>query len=243
MPEDYSFYAQQVQKPSVRRLLNTIRYAEGTAGPQGYQTKYGGGLFNDFSRHPDQAVSSGKHTSTAAGAYQFLTPTWQSVSSKLGLRKFGPQEQDIAAAYLADQRLKSLGGLAALDKQGMSPQVASALAPEWASFPTMKGGSYYGQPSKNIKELQTQYGIAPGPSSTTPTTSSSVNQQTRTGNTYNFYVNDDADPDTRNFLTRFMSEHGLPNLADSSKSGVSPFDPNSMVRNLQKAMYSETVYQ
>jgi hypothetical protein len=160
------------------------------------------------------------------------------VSSKLGLKKFGPQEQDIAAAYLADQRLKPLGGLAALDKQGMSPQVAAALAPEWASFPTMKGGSYYGQPSKNIKELQTQYGITPG-----PTTTASTNQQTRTGNTYNFYVNDDADPDTKNFLTRFLSEHGLPDLANSSKSGIPSFDPNSMVKNLQKAMYSETVYQ
>lgn len=203
MPEDYSFYAQQAQNPSVRRLLQTIRFAEGTAGPKGYQTKFGGGLFNDFNRHPDQSVSSGGYTSTAAGAYQFLTPTWQSVSSKLGLKRFGPQEQDIAATYLAHQRLKPIGGFSALEKQGMSPQVSAALAPEWASFPTLKGSSYYGQPSKSIKELQAQYGITPGPSTGAPQPQP---QQRASGNTYNYYLlGDEVDGDKGyNFLRSWL---------------------------------------
>lgn len=160
MAEDRAFYSQQIQNPAVRKLLETIRYAEGTAGPRGYQTLFGGGTVGDLSRHPDRPVSAGGYTSTAAGAYQFLTPTWQGVAKKLGLSSFNPTEQDIAGAYLAHQRLKPIGGFATLEKEGLSPRVAAALAPEWASFPTQAGTSYYGQPVKGLKELQQRYGQA-----------------------------------------------------------------------------------
>jgi muramidase (phage lysozyme) len=154
------------QTPEGQRLLKTIRFAEGTAGPKGYQTMFGGGTFSDLSRHPDRVIRSGGYASAAAGAYQFLPGTWQSQSSRLGLKGFGPAEQDVAALALARNRLMGIGGLATLQKEGLSPRVAAALAPEWASFPTEAGVSYYGQPVKSLSSLQKYYGnaaVAPAP--------------------------------------------------------------------------------
>ena len=144
--------------PEGQRLLQAIRFAEGTSGPQGYRTQFGGGTFSDLSRHPDQVISSGGYRSAAAGAYQFLPGTWNRQASKLGLSSFGPYEQDIAALGLARDRLMPLGGLSVLKQEGLSPRVSAALAPEWASFPTLSGKSYYGQPAKTLKELQDVYG-------------------------------------------------------------------------------------
>jgi hypothetical protein len=49
------------------------------------------------------------------------------------------------------------GGLAALKTEGFSPQISAALAPEWASLPTLSGASYYGQPVKSLSDLQRVY--------------------------------------------------------------------------------------
>lgn len=123
---------------------------------------FGGGTFSDLSRHPDRVIRSGGYASAAAGAYQFLPGTWQSQASRLGLKGFGPAEQDIAALALARNRLMDIGGLETVRKEGLSQRVAAALAPEWASFPTESGRSYYGQPVKSLSALQKYYGSAPG---------------------------------------------------------------------------------
>ena len=149
------------QTPEGQRLLKTIRFAEGTSGPKGYQTMFGGGTFNDLSRHPDRVVHGNGYSSAAAGAYQFLPGTWQTQSSRLGLKGFGPAEQDIAALALARKRLMDLGGLETVRKEGLSQRVAAALSPEWASFPTETGRSYYGQPVKPLAQLQKYYEAAP----------------------------------------------------------------------------------
>ena len=39
----------------------------------------------------------------------------------------------------------------------LTPEIANTLAPEWASFPTLKGVSYYGQPNKKLTALQNFY--------------------------------------------------------------------------------------
>ena len=64
--------------PERRALLNTIRYAEGTwknGRDLGYRILYGGGQFEDLSRHPERVVVK-RYSSAAAGAYQFLPTTW-----------------------------------------------------------------------------------------------------------------------------------------------------------------------
>ena len=157
------FLEQFRSTPTGQKLLQTIRFAEGTAGPKGYQTMFGGGTFSDMSRHPDKVIRSGNYASAAAGAYQFLPGTWQGQASRLGLKSFGEKEQDIAALALARNRLMDIGGLSTLEKEGLSQRVSSALAPEWASFPTASGRSYYGQPVKPLSQLQEVYGQAVAP--------------------------------------------------------------------------------
>lgn len=144
--------------PEAQKLLQTIRYAEGTAGPQGYQTMFGGGKFSDLSRHPDRVIRSGGYASAAAGAYQFLPGSFQSHAKALGLPDFRPESQDLAALRAARNRLMPIGGLSVLQKEGLSSRVSAALAPEWASFPTESGRSYYGQPVKPLSKLQEVYG-------------------------------------------------------------------------------------
>lgn len=147
--------------PEGQRLLKTIQYAEGTLGSDPYRIMFGGGKFNDLSKHPDTVISKGGYKSAAAGAYQFMPGTFESYASRLGLPDFGPRSQDLAALALAREKLMPLGGLASLKKEGFSPRVSAALSPAWASFPTLGGKSYYGQPVKQLTDLQRFYGSAP----------------------------------------------------------------------------------
>jgi muramidase (phage lysozyme) len=141
--------------PRRRALLATIRYAEGTwtnGSARGYQLLYGGGHFSSLSRHPQITVRR-RYVSAAAGAYQFLPPTWNRVAHRLGLRDFGPRNQDMAALYLVERR----GVLATLDREGLNGRVLDRLAREWASLPNLRGASVYGQPVKTAQELQQFY--------------------------------------------------------------------------------------
>ena len=141
--------------PERRALLNTIRFAEGTwkdGKDQGYRILYGGGQFQDLSRHPERVVVK-RYTSAAAGAYQFLPTTWQEVATRLDLPSFAPEHQDQAALHLVEKR----GALKEVDRNGLTKAAMNRLAPEWASFPTHAGQSAYGQPVKSHAELVAFY--------------------------------------------------------------------------------------
>ena len=141
--------------PERRALLNTIRYAEGTwkgGEDKGYRIMYGGGQFQDLSRHPERVVVK-RYASAAAGAYQFLPKTWKGVAQELMLNSFEPKHQDQAALHLAERR----GALDEIDRQGLTKEAMAKLAPEWASFPTKAGRSAYGQPVKSHQELASFY--------------------------------------------------------------------------------------
>lgn len=157
---DRAFLEQFRSTPEGQALLGVLRHAEGTAKYKDpYKTLFGGGQISDVSRHPDRVIRTPgfERGSSAAGAYQFLTPTWNQQAQKLGLRSFGPLEQDIAALDLARNRLRNLGGLSYLKEKGLTREALAAMAPEWASLPTMAGQSYYGQPVKSAAELQKVY--------------------------------------------------------------------------------------
>ncbi|MYM96239.1 glycoside hydrolase family protein [Rugamonas sp. FT81W] len=122
-----------------------IRTGEGTTGPNGYRTMFGGGLFTGYADHPRRAVTRGSLTSTAAGAYQFLSKTWDEMAAKYALSDFSPSSQDIAAVGLIKRRgalSDVLAGRfrAAIDKCNL----------EWASLP----GSPYGQPTLTYDRAQ-----------------------------------------------------------------------------------------
>ena len=136
--------------PERRALLNTIRYAEGTwkdGQDTGYQIMYGGGKFQDLSRHPERVIVK-RYSSAAAGAYQFLPKTWKGVAKELRLASFEPRHQDQAALHLVERR----GALNEIDQQGLTKDAMAKLAPEWPSFQTKAGRSAYRQPVKSHQE-------------------------------------------------------------------------------------------
>ena len=142
--------------PERRALLNTIRYAEGTwaNGQQvGYRILFGGSLFQSLDRHPNRVMRTARYASAAAGAYQFMPFTWDMVNRALGMPDFGPESQDQAALFLVRHR----GALHLADRGELSPDLVARLAPEWASFPTMAGRSFYGQPVKRLNDLRRFY--------------------------------------------------------------------------------------
>lgn len=147
------------QSPTGQQILKVLRFAEGTerGGPESYRVMFGGGLAPDLRQHPDKVIRGGGYSSAAAGAYQFLPGTWQSHAKALGLSDFSGPNQDLAALRGVRNRLMPIGGLATLEKEGFSPRVSAALAPEWASLPTESGKSYYGQPVKKLSDLQKVY--------------------------------------------------------------------------------------
>ena len=134
--------------PYQKALLDTIA---GTESP-GYNVMYGGGRFSDYSHHPNQAIpirsgpNAGK-TSTAAGRYQFLGSTWNTMAQKLGLTDFSPASQDKAAWALASETYhRQTGGDLAAALQSGDPRVIAgvgrALSGTWTSLP---GGIEQGQ--------------------------------------------------------------------------------------------------
>lgn len=134
-------YDNTLKNPNVQAFLALIRYTEGA----GYSTLFGGEHFTEFEDHPRRLITrtlGGKPiTSTAAGAYQFLSRTWDECKKALGLPDFSPPSQDRAALYLIERR-RALP--AVLD--GDWPTALERCNREWASLP----GSPYGQPTKSM---------------------------------------------------------------------------------------------
>jgi muramidase (phage lysozyme) len=157
MSTKLSRYEKLLQQPQIRSLLDTIRYAEGTPGEAGYRTQFTGVQFDPNKKgwaHPRQVKgSSSGYRSDAAGAYQFLSPTWDGVQKELGLSDFSPRNQDIAALRLIERR----GALDPFLKGAKFGEIMNRLSPEWASLPTNEGKSYYGQPVKKLGDLYNYY--------------------------------------------------------------------------------------
>ncbi len=142
--------------PERRALLNTIRYAEGTwanGHDVGYRILFGGSRFDSLDRHPNRVMRTARYASAAAGAYQFMPFTWNMVTRALGIGDFQPESQDQAALFLVQRR----GALQLADRGELTPDLAARLAPEWASFPTLAGSSFYGQPVKRFDDLRRFY--------------------------------------------------------------------------------------
>ena len=142
--------------PERRAMLNTIRFAEGTwkgGLDVGYRVMFGGGLMPSLDRHPNRVIYRSRYASAAAGAYQFMPFTWNLVQRSIGVVGFGPEAQDQGALFLI-QRRKALG---LTDAGTLTPLLTAKLAPEWASFPTLAGRSFYGQPVKKYSRLRSFY--------------------------------------------------------------------------------------
>jgi muramidase (phage lysozyme) len=122
---------------NVQAMLRVIRQGEGTADAAGYSRLFGGGQFSGFADHPRLLVKKGGYSSTAAGAYQFLSSTWDETAKAMGLTDFSPASQDMGAVG----RLAARGALADV-VAGRFEAAVKKINREWASLP----GSPYGQP-------------------------------------------------------------------------------------------------
>lgn len=129
---------QDLNNPNVQAMLSVIRAGEGTNSDSGYRTLFGGRLFDSFSDHPKTTVKASGYTSTAAGAYQILSSTWEETKRIMGLPDFSPRSQDLAALG----RIAARGALEDT-KAGRFESAVTKIAREWASLP----GSPYGQPT------------------------------------------------------------------------------------------------
>lgn len=139
--------------PNVRAFLMCIRVCEGTAGPNGYRTSFGGKLFDDFSHHPQLSApftqTNGQtNTSTAAGAYQFMPKTWAAMQKALGLADFSPLNQDRAGVELV-RRAKALEDV----KAGNFVEALRKCSTVWMSLPF----STHPQPMKTVEYCRQAY--------------------------------------------------------------------------------------
>lgn len=162
-----SYYGALLENPNVRAGLATIRATEGTATKANpYATAFGGGTLANITDHPGisygfKETTGKKNRTTAAGAYQFLSGTWKSMAKKLGLKDFGPLNQDIAALGLIDQA----GALADL-VSGNVKGFVSKVNGVWASLP----GAPYAQPTKSWGFVEDAWNNALNPTAPMPGT-------------------------------------------------------------------------
>jgi len=158
----YLFFYEKVTKEmlgnsNIQAFLKMIRYAEGTAGAQGYNTMFGGKTFADLTDHPRVATpftykapdgSIVQSKSDAAGAYQFMSATWDDVKAKLNLKDFSAASQDLAAVEL----IRRAGALSAV-MSGDFKKAIDKCKNTWASLPNAP----YGQPTKAYATLLNVY--------------------------------------------------------------------------------------
>lgn len=140
--------ADDMNNGNVQAFLRVIRRGEGTADEGGYVRLFGGGTFTSFADHPRRLVNKGGYSSTAAGAYQALTSTWDETARIMRLGDFSPANQD----RFAVGRIAARGALADV-KAGRFEDAVRKCAREWASLPF----SPYGQPRISMDTAQSIY--------------------------------------------------------------------------------------
>lgn len=145
-----------------RAFLDMIAAAEGTSGPDGYRAMFGypapDRIAPNLQDHPRRYFSftnsRGETLRTsAAGRYQFLVKTWDTLKNRLSLPDFGPASQDAAALELIRER-GALGDVRA----GRIADAITKIAPVWASMP----GAGYAQPERKLSFLFSSYANSGG---------------------------------------------------------------------------------
>lgn len=135
---------------NVRAFLAMLRYGEGTADERGYYRIAGGRNAATLNYHPRVLVCLSRTLkSTAAGAYQILSRTWDGMLRKYGWPDFSEQSQDECAVALIAGR-NALGDV-------MAGRIKTAIRKcnrEWASL----HGSPYGQRTVTLADALKYYG-------------------------------------------------------------------------------------
>lgn len=138
-----------------KALHDAIAWAEGTRGysDDGYDVMFSFRLMDSCNRHPNRCIAYGSTCSTAAGRYQFLKGTWDSVKSAKGLANFEPENQEVGAKYLVN----TVRHVTVPQNRPMTASefsnAMSKLSWEWASLPPGR----YGQPVKTASQMRNMY--------------------------------------------------------------------------------------
>jgi muramidase (phage lysozyme) len=137
-----------LQSNNVQAFLRLIRQGETSQTEDAYQTMFGGSRFTSFADHPRQKNKAAGLVSTAAGAFQFLVKTWDSLVKQYQFPDFSPLSQDMGAVAL-------IAGRKALDDvlAGRVVEAIQKCKDEWASLP----GSTYGQPTQKLEKALAVY--------------------------------------------------------------------------------------
>ncbi len=138
-----------------KALHDSIAWAEGTRNhsQDGYDVMFSFKIMNSCNKHPNQCLKFGSSCSTAAGRYQFLKGTWDSVKSANGLPNFEPESQEVGAKYLVSTvRHVTVPQGRAMTATEFS-NAMSKLSWEWASLPPGR----YGQPNKSSSQMRNFY--------------------------------------------------------------------------------------
>lgn len=140
---------------NVVAFLDMLAWSEGTDNGRqqtkdhGYDVLVGGGLFTDYSRHPNRLIKlNPKLSSTAAGRYQLLYRWHEPYIKLLKVTGFDPLVQDM----IAIQQIKERRALD-LIKQGDIKQAIARCSNIWASLP----GAGYGQHEQKLDALLAVY--------------------------------------------------------------------------------------
>lgn len=150
--------SEDTAQANLAAFLAMIAYSEGTASNDGYRMLFGGRLFTSFADHPRQYIPFRNTTTSAAGRYQILARTWDTLRLRLNLPDFSPASQDAAAIELIRER----GALNDV-RAGRVAQAVAKVAKVWASLP----GAGYDQPERKLSSLLAAYGNAGGTLETT----------------------------------------------------------------------------
>ena len=163
--QNWDYFMQPSSNPqqNIAAFLMMIRTGEGTADAGGYTRLMGGKQFVDTSNHPANLGWTGTKlsdahcraagfgpgcVSTAAGAYQALSTTWNDFIQDVGPRDFSPLSQDEFALWALRRR----GALADVEA-GRFTDAVKKSAKEWASLPF----SPYGQPTISLDRAKQIY--------------------------------------------------------------------------------------
>ncbi len=138
-----------------KALHDAIAWAEGTRNhsEDGYDVMFSFEIMDSCNRHPNRCISSGNTCSTAAGRYQFLKGTWDSVKSANGLHNFEPESQEVGAKYLVNTVRHVVVPQSRAMTGSEFSNAMSKLSYEWASLPPGR----YGQPNKSASQLRNMY--------------------------------------------------------------------------------------
>ena len=164
MATSINYLKNMLANKNVQAALHTIRKCEGTSAADGYNYLFGSRKdnnrrFADMQTHPNQRfpfVCNGETMySSAAGAYQILKGTYDTLCRKYGFADFTAETQDLMALALWD----TVGCLNAV-AQGkfFDEEVLDKLNNIWASLPY----AGYHQPEKSIADVRGYYTEAGG---------------------------------------------------------------------------------